>query len=1129
MVEIASSLLDVKEEDIIKTLYNLETAGANYFHVDVMDGKFVRNNTVEKMRKYTEYIKQVTNTKSEAHLMVSDVESFVKAYIDMGVNCIIFHVEACKNEEEVLKQIAYIKQNNVQVGVSINPKTDISKLYPFLPYIHRVLIMTVEPGKGGQELISETIDKIRKLNIFSYENNYDIDIEVEKPLIMPEQLMNGDLFNEMLAAEESGRQTSQFCISYNAIVSKIGDKLTDSALKVLRANLILRVLKFKTNSYEDVKLAINFCTGLADDEIKKALQLLEHEYAVLGFDNFANCFDFMADANGYHDYKIIKNRNLAKINISSADFDDIQIRKLFELDKLIETDFKINHNIQTSEWDFQQYFYTIDKFSETTAKSIVTDWENSKSFNIPKGKLVWIYLNKDSDPGLINKLFEYNKFISDKPIIFMLLNDTGNSLWKLLQEYKCLLSFDDINRKKFEKYYNDDFAKTRLNIAEQFKSLKKRREYVGEKEILQFKDKMARELTKIFESIYTKVVPFNFDGFTGNHGLNYYFTIVNLLLSDSINYDTIHAFPSEIRNRIEAILSYDAGNSWKCLSREGKILPPENQSVRVIYDALKKDFVEKKTLPLAAVFAVFSVAPYGLCDEILLLLICVLIANSSYGLKITYRNNIYSLSDWRSVLTSDRKSITENEKKRLLSIVKESTLIQVDAGAIEEKFLHIFDQIDTNRNLKQFRKLELELNLLTEKESIPEVLRSRATIADREIKDGLRALRDWSEELESASNLLKEGSNKIINALEVINLAERLKKKYSEFFEKYDSEELENDILSLKNGADNSIKSNFNSWLLTLKCSSEDDVINLKVTEKSVGDKLKLYGYEEFSEKLSSHISKETEDIDLIKEKTAIKKDLETFINRSSINEYTQIQTIDDILERGDELTSRIKKVENSLDEQTTALIRQFKIKYDRTQSARIEIDRNIKNVKESMKNLPTVFSITDIQNSINKLFGRGIDKTEYPEFEDFLKESREFQKDYSELNTYSNSLTMFNAKKDELIKKYALISIDFGQNKFLSKEFESISSEFAIKEIKWRRDNLDIEGKDRRYLINWKDKIQNIPDYISEKTLKELEIKKARVEEILSSQNIQIVIDYFEKLSSEEKKKCLDELNKRI
>ena len=179
MVEIASSLLDVKEEDIIKTLYNLETAGANYFHVDDMDGKFVRNNTVEKMRKYTEYIKQVTNTKSEAHLMVSDVESFVKAYIDMGVNCIIFHVEACKNEEEVLKQIAYIKQNNVQVGVSINPKTDISKLYPFLPYIHRVLIMTVEPGKGGQELISETIDKIRKLNIFSYENNYDIDIEVD--------------------------------------------------------------------------------------------------------------------------------------------------------------------------------------------------------------------------------------------------------------------------------------------------------------------------------------------------------------------------------------------------------------------------------------------------------------------------------------------------------------------------------------------------------------------------------------------------------------------------------------------------------------------------------------------------------------------------------------------------------------------------------------------------------------------------------------------------------------------------------------------------------------------------------------------------------------------------------------
>lgn len=179
MVEIATSLLEVKEENIIQTIYNLEVAKTNYFHIDVMDGKFVKNDTVEKMRKYTEYIKQIANTKTEVHLMVQDVPNFVKAYMDMGINCIIFHVEACKSEKEILKLISYIKENGVQVGISLNPKTPIEKIYPYIPYIHKVLVMTVEAGKGGQELIPETLEKIKELNIFAYENGADIDIEVD--------------------------------------------------------------------------------------------------------------------------------------------------------------------------------------------------------------------------------------------------------------------------------------------------------------------------------------------------------------------------------------------------------------------------------------------------------------------------------------------------------------------------------------------------------------------------------------------------------------------------------------------------------------------------------------------------------------------------------------------------------------------------------------------------------------------------------------------------------------------------------------------------------------------------------------------------------------------------------------
>ena len=166
MVEVATSLLSMKEQDCVQTIYNLEVAGANYFHIDVMDGKFVKNDTTEIMRKYTETIKQISSTPIEVHLMVEDVEAYSKAYIDMQVKTIIFHIESIKSEKEIMRLLSYIKENNVQVGLSINPNTEIEKLYPYLPYLHRVLVMSVEPGAGGQKFIETSTENMKKLSRF---------------------------------------------------------------------------------------------------------------------------------------------------------------------------------------------------------------------------------------------------------------------------------------------------------------------------------------------------------------------------------------------------------------------------------------------------------------------------------------------------------------------------------------------------------------------------------------------------------------------------------------------------------------------------------------------------------------------------------------------------------------------------------------------------------------------------------------------------------------------------------------------------------------------------------------------------------------------------------------------------
>ena len=179
MVEISTSILNVEKENAMKVFYGLEVAHTDYFHIDVMDGKFVPKNTVEMMKEYSNSIKQISNIPLDVHLMVEDIKGFVDDYIGVEPNIITFHVEATSSKEEVMSLIKYIKESNIKVGLSVKPETKIEEIYEYLPYIHMCLVMTVEPGLGGQKLIPETLEKVKTLKEYIEKNDIDIDIEVD--------------------------------------------------------------------------------------------------------------------------------------------------------------------------------------------------------------------------------------------------------------------------------------------------------------------------------------------------------------------------------------------------------------------------------------------------------------------------------------------------------------------------------------------------------------------------------------------------------------------------------------------------------------------------------------------------------------------------------------------------------------------------------------------------------------------------------------------------------------------------------------------------------------------------------------------------------------------------------------
>ena len=179
-MEISTSLLSIPpEENAIRTFYDLEVGGTDYFHIDVMDGHFVDANTEGRMLEYANALSHITQVGLDVHLMCYEVEKFIDDYIMLEPDSITFHIEAVKSYEQTMAIINDLKSNNVKVGIALNPSTSLKEIYDYLPFVHKVLVMTVVPGKGGQKLIESTIDKIKELKKYIDENGLETVIEAD--------------------------------------------------------------------------------------------------------------------------------------------------------------------------------------------------------------------------------------------------------------------------------------------------------------------------------------------------------------------------------------------------------------------------------------------------------------------------------------------------------------------------------------------------------------------------------------------------------------------------------------------------------------------------------------------------------------------------------------------------------------------------------------------------------------------------------------------------------------------------------------------------------------------------------------------------------------------------------------
>lgn len=945
----------------------------------------------------------------------------------------------------------------------------------------------------------------------------------EIPLIYPETLLNGDLFVEMLSAEEEGRQYSQHCIRYQNILRKHGDKLSEKSRQVLRANLAVRILRCRTESYADVKKALSLFSGLGEADVSAELEWLENEYAVLGYDERACCLDFLEDSSGAHDFRTFFRRMRAGVSFTEAALDETNIRNFAGIADLQPTQFATTHRIKTNEWQFEQDLFSIRDLSAALLENCLNKWKGAVSPEKPKGQLLWLYLNRETEEDALDNARRLAQKLTGSPIVLMLLDDADGRLENALCDYLTLRAVSDADRQKFGRHYEEKAQQTEENIRNAFDLLKKEKQRITPDGVAPMGARLPIALAEIFAETYPRALPFDFDGFDSKQpgkARKAFCSITRLLLSGPLHESAVRAFPSDVRNRLEATLFPNSAFSWKVISENYQIVPPGRRDVLSVYRELEHALPEGGSIPLNALLDKWLAPPYGMNDYAAVYMLAAFCANLGYCLRVILNESVYGVQAWKDEVIQDNKID--------LPLIRQSVLKRVNAGAVADQYLRLFAKIDGLTDTEQAEPLSRQLDALKQAEELPEALSAQYQLARMKLQEGNRVKKAWNnaeEAVMSKYDLLLERRD-IYAGLQAM---EALKSYgfYNCFADTgYKISEAQKErIANLHKEIQGRVEPFLSGWIAEQRCKSVEKMSQYQTWMGRVQKLLNKVGYSQYAALAEKQASSELSSKEEIRARQELRKNCNEYASRAvtAAVPYTLLQ---EWKKRGEALLEQLKKYAPSMGKDGESLRDAVSEKAGEIAKAVQRISDDMNDIYADMDAISCAEDVEDMIERIRLVRRKGIPSNDERDFHALQDTLQEFYMKIEAWKGLQDDREQFQRTYEDLKRLYGASELEFDVLPILDGVADGIAQSMNRKERAWREQYLQAPQEDRSSLLMWIERTKILPGYLSEETRAEYLRKKERVEEKLSEAKIEDAIFYFKRLNRNERAVCLEKLS---